>query len=676
MPIAPSVDEVKVPGGPPPDLRVVDPRGQWPRMLNLDPMVEASLAHWLYEEIHFARIEKSSIVEDWKRWQKQYWAQPEKTVKDFPFKRAANFVVPLSAIAVEAVHARIMNTIWAVEPFWSVRPRSGVWIDAAKPVERFLQSEVENPSSLDAYNFTNDSLLEGILLGTFIGKSGYVREIKKTNVPRSDGLNDEKWVESRNGATLEYVPCANFLIRAAEDNIQESAWCGEEHSFTWAKMKRMALSNRVMAERLEEIKHWRFNVNRTDNDQDPAGDFEELKDELQSFEPQWHERFRIQEIWAAYDIDRDGVDEEIVIDFHYSSKTVLGVRYNWHDDLRRPYRVAQYVKVPGRIWGIGVGKQSEQFQDAITTINRQRVDNATLANMRMMAVRKMSGISPDEPIFPGKIWFVDDPDRDIKVVQLSEVYTSAFNNEISLLQYYERYVGVNEVLLGLPPTGTPGTATGDLARIAEGNKRFDLVLRNIRKWLSELGMDVASNYQQFGAQGRHFLILGESGAWVEEFLRMPGDLVSRGAVIELTATSATTNRQTEQQQFMSLYVTLQQHFTQLVGLAQLLGDPQILLSSAIRAAMAADQIMLQLLKTFDNIAEPEKFLFLTPEERQDAETAIRRVPAGTQAGGGEVIPAGVDLSRLAGLVGGAPGLGGNGGGRSVLGGLAARGVFE
>lgn len=648
-------------------------RGRWPDMLNLDEETEQDLAHWLYEEIHFARIEKRDIVEDWKKWQKQYWAEPASKVKNFPFKRAANVVIPLTAIAVEAVHARLMNTIWAVDPFWSIRPRTRNWIDTAKPMERWLQSEVESPSSLDAYTFTNDAMLEGILLGTFIGKSGYVRTIKKTNVPRSDGLNDEKWVESANGATLEYVPCANFLIRNAEQDPQEAAWCGEEHSFTWAKMKRMALSNRVDADKLDNIKHWRFATSRLDHDQDPSGEFEEVKDELQNTEPIWHERFRTQEIWCAYDVDKDGVDEEIVIDFHYASKTILSVRYNWYEDLRRPYRVAQYVKVPGRLWGIGVGKQNEQFQEAITTVHRQRLDNATLANMRMMAAKKQSGISPDEPIFPGKIWFVDDPERDIQVLQLSEVYTSSYNNESSLLQYSERYTGVNEVLLGLPHQGTPGTATGDLARIAEGNKRFDLVLRNIRKWLGELGLDVIGNYQQFGDQERHWLVLEDDAQWVEQVLRMPAQYVSRGAVVELTATSATTNRQVEQQQWMSLYTVLDQHFMKLITLAQLLGDPKILLSSAMRAALAADAIMKELTKTFD-VTEPEKFMFLTTEERQDAAAAIRRVPEGTQPGASGVLPEAPELGRMAGLVRGATGFGGNGEGGGILGRLATRGA--
>src|SRR5690606_3910958 len=122
------------------------------------------------------------------------------------------------------------------------------------------------------------------------------------------------------------------------------------------------------------------------------------------------------------------------------------------------------------IWpGIGVAKQVEQFQAEATTIHRQRLDNATLANMAQIVIKKGSGYGPGEPIFPGKMWFVQEVQNDIKEFKLSEVYPSSYANEQAIIGYFEKRTGVNEVILGLPQEGTPGTATSDLARLAEGN---------------------------------------------------------------------------------------------------------------------------------------------------------------------------------------------------------------
>ncbi|KKL53924.1 hypothetical protein LCGC14_2270550, partial [marine sediment metagenome] len=581
--------DIEIPG-PPEDIEPLDPKGNWPKMLKISTERESVLNLWLSSEVTLIWEDKEDIVNDWKLWQKQYWAQPESTVKNFPFQRAANIVIPLTAIAVEAVHARIMNTIFSVKPFWSIRPRTSRWVESAKPVEEFLQAEVENENSLDAYAFCSDSLMELVKLGTGIGKSGYEKTIKKSVRTGTDGGNEPFYTVTNNGSTLEYVASANFLMRAGEQDPQIAAIVGEEHAFTWGQMKKMVQSGRMMKDAVEGIRHWAATTESEHSGS--ASSYVDAIEKLDKFEPRWHDKFRVQELWCSFDIDGvDGEDEEIIVDYHHASSTILSIHYNWYSDLHRPYRVTQYVKVEGRFWGLGIGKQNEQFQTIITTIKRQSLDNATLANMRMLAVKKQSGISSDEPIFPGKIWFLDDPSRDVQVLQMSEIYQSAYANEQSIQLYSDKRTGVNETLLGIPAQGTPGTATGDLARIAEGNKRFDLVLRNIRRWLGLLGQDVLSNYQQFGDQQRHWLVLEEEGGWVERVLNMPQQLVRSGAIVELSATSSITNRQVEQQQWMSLFTVISNYYQKIIELSNLFQDPKLLAAVAQRAVAASDEAM-------------------------------------------------------------------------------------
>jgi hypothetical protein len=76
------------------DTQPVDVRGHWPKMLNLGEEVENELSEWLYKEIWEAQTEKSDVIDDWKRWQQQYWAQPTTSVKNFPFKRRRTSLFP------------------------------------------------------------------------------------------------------------------------------------------------------------------------------------------------------------------------------------------------------------------------------------------------------------------------------------------------------------------------------------------------------------------------------------------------------------------------------------------------------------------------------------------------------------------------------------------------------
>lgn len=623
----------------PKDVVIADEsiKGRWPRMLRFDVEVKDRLVKFLDSEIGVCYTERQPLLDDWKQWQSDYWGRPESAIKLFPYRKAANFVVPLSAIAVEAIYARLMNTIFSVKPLWSIRPRSKSWIEAAKPFERFLQTEVENENALNAYPFFSSTLLELIKLGTCVGKSGYTRQTRKSlRVVPGGGDEEPFYVQVKNSATLDYVPCANFLMRLSELDPQEAVWCGEEHDWSWSQLKRMVLDGRMYPDAAEGIKtYW---TSQTAKVAGSGREYQEHLDRLQNTEPMWNDHFTTQEIWLSFDVDGDNIDEEIVVDFHRESRTVLSARYNWYADLHRPYRICQYIPVEGRWAGIGVGKQNEQFQRAVTTIHRQRLDNATLANMGMLKVKKTTGYTSEEPIFPGKMWFVDDH-NDIIPFKMSEIYQSSYANEQAIVGYSERRTGANDVILGAPHEGTPGTATSDLARLAEGNKKYDLVLKNTRRWAGFLGGDVVANYQQFGDQGRHWLMEEEKGQFIEAILTMPQELVMHGAIIELTVTDSITNREVEQRQWMSLFQIITNYYQTTLQFAQVSGDPALFSQLGMRALMAADEAMKRLLETF-NVPSTDRLL-LTGGEEQNGGPAQGGPGAGPQGADGPVGVAGL-----------------------------------
>jgi hypothetical protein len=628
--------------GPIPEVETTVP-GTYPRMAVLGDEIEDLLKTYIDTELDAFFTERQFLLEDWKNWQTLYWAAPEKKERTFPFKRAANIVIPLGAIAVEAIHARTMNTLFSVEPFWSIRPKSKAWIESAKPTERWLQSEVESSESLDMFAFCDEALLELYKLGTVVAKSGYDRLIKKSLRTIGD-TEQEYYAIVRNSATVDRVALANFVMRFAELDTQTAPLVGEKHTVTWSQLKKYAQAGRMDPKAIEKIKvHWKDSRVSSSN----AGDGAELFDHIEHLanaEPLWYSTYDFYELWISFDIDNDGWDEEIVVDYHKDSGTFLSVRYNWYEDLHRPYRIGTYVKVEG-IWpGIGVCKQVEQFQAEVTTIHRQRLDNATLGNMGMIVLRKGSGYGPGEPIFPGKMWFLDDV-NDIAPLKLNEVYPSAYANEQAVMSYSDKRVGVNDLILGLQPAGTPATATSDVARLAESNKRFDLVLKKIKRWLSLIGVDVITNYQLFGDQQVHWLVLDEDGIYVDQVLQMPSVLVRRGAVIDLTVTDTITNREIEKAQWLQIFQVMSSFYSNVFQLSQVFGDPTIVAELAQKSLIGTDEIMRRLLETYQ-ITDTDKFT-LSPKAQN--------------ANAGAVAPG-------AGGTGFPPGISTNGGGAAAFGG--------
>lgn len=611
---------------------------QWPEQIELSEEAEHRLTHWLSYEIEEFYRERSSAASNWARWQDQYWAEPESEERNFPFKRAANIVVPVTAIAVEAVTARIMNTLFAGEPYFAARARKTRFEPHAKPIERYLQAEVEGSESLDVYGMTHDSILELVKLGTCVGKSGFDIDFKKKNL---DG--NPIFYGTVNGATLEHVPLNNFMMRLHEKDTQTAGWVGERHRFSWAKLKRMAQTGRMAPEAVESIKAWWV-------DRQSEGDVGERRPELQKEKnadalPSWSEVFVVDEIWCSFDVDGDGYDEELLLDFHKESRTILSIRYNFYEDMHRPYQLAQYIKVEGIWLGIGVCKQNEQFQEEVTTIHRQRLDNATLANMAQIVVKKNSDYTHGEPIYPGKMWFLDDPFRDINNFKLSEVYPSSYANEESVNRYSEKRSGVNEVILGMPAVGTPGTATGDLQRVEEANKKFTLVLKNIRRWQGKLGHDVLVNLSQFGNGERHREVLSRKDAMlVEEVFRENSTLLREGFIIDLNVSDSIVNRQVEQQQWMTVSQVFQNYYNAAIQQAQVVAqfnqDPTEVLRTMQRAAVAMDYAMRRLAEAM-GVNDSDIFA-LFPElvgiENEDGSTmgsTIGPGGSGTEINGGQ-----------------------------------------
>src|SRR5690349_645740 len=75
------------------DEALSGPKGHWPRLIVLNDETKQRLKMWLDNEIEYYNLERGPLLEDWKRWQTLYWAEPAQKERTFPFKRAANIVI-------------------------------------------------------------------------------------------------------------------------------------------------------------------------------------------------------------------------------------------------------------------------------------------------------------------------------------------------------------------------------------------------------------------------------------------------------------------------------------------------------------------------------------------------------------------------------------------------------
>ena len=564
----------------------------YPRLLNLDDDTETRLKSYLDIELLNQYSERQPWMDRILRHQRDYWAEPTTKQATFPFQGAATLVIPLTAIAVEAVHARVMTQAFAINQIVSTVARSPDWDDAARPLETYLNQELTQ--GLKIKRQVEPSILEIEKFGTGVAKPGYTNIVKKAIRTDPNGKETAIPVTIRRGPCIDYVPIGRFLMPFSAQDPQTAPWCGEEHSRSPFEVLTMEQSGMFYPGTMKALEHWvgQLSLNTTGVERQ----FDRSQEKLENRVAVWPKLLDWCEVWLSFDVDGDGIAEEIVVHYHRGARYLMAVRYNWHTDLRRGYRHGNYFPVEGRWQGIGIAKQNEQFQKEVTTQHRQRIDNATLANMRMIKISKLSGYRPGEPIFPGKQWFVDDMSH-VDTIQMGEVYNSAYSNEQAVVIYSQQRTGVNDATLGQPQAGTPGTATAELARIQEGTKKFDYAFANIKDFLRDIVVDTACNIQQFGPRNVDYYQLTENGNLVQQFFTMPEQYIRDGVLIDIVTAGQQQNKILDRQNWVSIATMLQQYYTGAMQLAG--GNPQITQYISQKGLVAITEAMRQILEAFD-----------------------------------------------------------------------------
>ncbi len=304
-----------------------------------------------------------------------------------------------------------MTTRFALTDIVSAQSISAEWDVAAPAFERFMNRELLDQMKIR--RTLGDCFLEAEKYGTMIGKVGYERVIK-TSVRQIGDREEEFDVVLRDGAQFNAVQDARFLMPFSSQDPQDSPWCGEEHNDTPYRIRQLEAGGLFRKGTIIDGANWKEDpkqesklhnwINRVTNTAgiQSGNDVKAQQEKLERTEPVWPKEIDWCELYLPWDIDRTGILKEIVLMYHYDSRTIMSCRYNWYRDLRRPYRMNVYFPVEHRSRGIGLCKMGEQFQKEITTQHRQRLDNATLANMRMLKINKMSGYTSKEAVFPGK----------------------------------------------------------------------------------------------------------------------------------------------------------------------------------------------------------------------------------------------------------------------------------
>ena len=188
---------------------------------------------------------------------------------------------------------------------------------------------------------------------------------------------------------------------------------------------------------------------------------------------------KVAELCAAYDIDGDGFLEQILIDYHVASDTILRVSWN-RFGTHRPIVAAQYG-LPAKTLdylGSGLGKKLEGSQTEASMIHNLGIEAGKRGIANILVGKENTGIDDelggDEVVMPGDYYATDDPKEDIQSIPLGDprAVEAAIALESITQNYAQRITGRDEGAQGQldagkrvsPKIGVPILREGRTAR--------------------------------------------------------------------------------------------------------------------------------------------------------------------------------------------------------------------
>lgn len=272
-------------------------------------------------------------------------------------------------------------------------------------------------------------------------------------------------------------------------------------------------------------------------------------------------------VFDCYDVDGDGVDEDVIFWFLLEPKILLRARYLTQmfpaPAPMRPLAEGHLFPVPGRRYSIGLLEMMEGLHDLTKQFFDQGGDAGTLANSPFGFYRATSNMRPEViRMWPGEMYPLNDPQRDVNFPQMgNQNQAFTFNMVAVLQQMEERLTTIGELQLGRVPQGKASalrTVQGMQTILSQGDARPERVLRRFFIGLTQIWRIIHTLNQAFLPKNKQIRITGNVDPGKDPYRSVGPDDLRGDYMFDFSANALNTSKEALQmalQQMMGTYVS-------------------------------------------------------------------------------------------------------------------------
>lgn len=560
-----------------------------------------ALQSWLFIEIEDAIMAKKAIESLWRTLLKMYSGVPKIQQRDIPIPNAPNIEVTIGAIAADTIYAQAIDLIFNTSPLVTVRPKPKFrddkeTVSEAKALQVWI-NHLATSEELCLRGAVDDAVLDDVQLGTGILYIPYVQKTKKTKTAKVLAA----------GPRFYPVPPEDVITSGMpSQGIQDFTLFALRFYYTAQEMADAARDNKWNLDGVQPV----FNKDWVRTTREMLGRQQENFNRKGTL-------FDVLHCYCFFDIDGDGYDEDLLVVWNHSGRKVMSVGYNPMD--RRPAEAMQYQKRAHLFNGIGVLEMMMPFEEKLSDLHNYATLNILLANSRVWVGSE--GLPETLKIWPGKYVQTPNPREDLIPLAMADVYSSIWQDQMVTMQLANQRVGINQVSQASEiPSRTPGiTAMSFLQQV---NRRFTPAFDGMKLCIAGALRQACYRYQERLLAGDEramatiYAVLGyEDGNRVISVLR--NESFDEHVDMELTAASASINREQDRQNAIMLTNILGQYYQRTIELVMLAANPTTppeVAAIARKVANSAGEIIDRTIRTFDQVRDPSTFIIEVEEE--------------------------------------------------------------
>lgn len=550
------------------------------KLSNLPPEKLHKLAAYITNQIYISKADRNRFIDNLLSYRSK-WMDFETTGLQITDLGEHDEHIPLVFEKGKAMYARLVNAILGVDPMFSLTPNKSVSEKQKQEKEDLLHwvtNQYANRSrglkediDKDCWNFVLD--------GTSITKHWWARDIRKfVDVEEKEirpiqidehgnPVTEVKEVEREtivyDGPMMQSLPLEDvYIIGSNCDDIDNADLVIHRQYMTKSDIIKLSNQGFFSEEAVSKvIAHAPANPGKGASDEE--ANLKLQKDQLSGIERTRYEEGRayytIYETYLSYDIDNDGIDEELVCWMEPETRKILRITYldRVSPNGKRPFVLKKLIHREGKPYGIGFAEMLWGLQNTTDYIANQRLDAGLFQIFPWFVFRAGSNLQVGpQTIGPGKGIPVDDV-NDISFPRVNGNPAYGFQEESSVMQHAERITGLNDLAMGQSNSqGVGRTATGASALVNELNANLDIYIKHYQWGFSRNLKFLDKQVQELLPLGLEYRVVGMDGrAMYKRF--SDRDVFNFDCDFEITGNTVNSNKAIERDTSQMLLQVLQ-----------------------------------------------------------------------------------------------------------------------